>query len=350
MRRLKGLTNLLRARGGAGRSVTEAAASIEELEPASVEPLPRPAVLPGMSDRIIGGVPGFNTAAEALADLTATEARHAPVLRYTMRNCLLHPGGVEFEGGLWPRSGVKTDRLPLGRIEEVATGAYCMRPVSWQFFGHWVRDACTTALLAARDEELFLDARPDWPDAGPYAEAFGLKTRPPTAAFVETLHLFSDFSQGALKRRRYATLRDRLRAAMEPARKETGDLRPVYLRRGSSGVVRMIENEAVLADRLSRAGFDILEAASPNLTTLYTALSRASVIVTMEGSHLNHAHFAVPQGTPILVLIPGNRVSGIHRGISHAMGMRCGYVILEAAGHGSRVNPDEVLKTLDLLM
>jgi hypothetical protein len=346
MKRYMGLGNMLRARALGSRDVKDAATHLDILERAATEPIAPLAVLSGMLERVSAGVPGHSTAQDELSAAHAVVLTHDPVVRYVMKDCLVHPGGVEFRGGFWPKIGSRRDRLPRGKIVEIENATYCMRPVSARFFGHWLTDACPTALLAAAGDNIFLDDRPDWPDAKHYARAFALPVRGPEVAHVGRLFLFSDYSQGELKKQRYKELKQRLRSHLDG---EVSDGRPVYLRRGRSGEARLILNETELCERLSAAGFEILDVASISFAERMSRLAAAPLVVSVDGSHLNHAIFAMESGKAIVSLIPGDRFTMIHRGICHAVGLRFGCLVLPRHGEGYLADVEEVLRTVDLV-
>jgi hypothetical protein len=218
-----------------------------------------------------------------------------------------------------------------------------MTRTSHEYFGHWLRDAWATALLADQRDTLFLDERPD---AGQYASAFSLPTKAVGAAFVSTIRIYADPWLGNLRRQRYEILRERARNWFRPAELTP---RPVYLRRGSTGQRREISNEAELCERLSAEGFEIVDVVSCDFAERFGKLANAPLVVSVEGSHLNHAHFAMKSDSAVLALVPAARPSSMHRVVSHAMGMRFGCVVLESEGSASVVDTDEVMRTLDLL-
>ena len=347
MKRFMGLGNMLRTRLFGSRDASDAATQLDILEPAATEPITPLAVLPGMLERVSAGVPGHSIAQDELAAARAPVLMHDPVVRYVMKDCLVHPGAVEFRGGFWPRTSARKDRLPRGRIGEIDNASYCMRPVSARFFGHWLTDACPTALLASPGDTIFLDARPDWPDTEHYARAFDLPTRGPEVVRVGRLCLFSDYSQGELKKQRYKELKQRLRSHLAG---DLGNARPVYLRRGRSGKARLIANETELCERLDAVGFEVLDVASMSFTDRMSRLAAAPLVVSVDGSHLNHAIFAMDCRKAVVSLIPGDRFTMIHRGICHAVGLRFGCLVMPRQGEGYVADVAEILKTVDLVI
>lgn len=340
------VVNIVRSRLGKVRALSDAAVAVDTLETGHVEAAPPLHVLPGQLDRVTGGVPGHSEAADELNGALANVFHHAPVTRFVMQDCLVHPFGVEYNGGHLAKARSLLGRVTASPTEEVERAHYCMSGASARYFGHWLTDACPTALLAQDGGTAILDARPDWPDTPFYAQAFQLETATPTALRVRELHLYSDVSQGLSKRQRYETLKSRMRS-WAGAGETTGQ--PVYLRRGATGISRVIAQEDTLCDALSRAGFTIVDLAQGSLRQRHQALSGAPVVVTVDGSHVCHAHYAMKPGSALITLIPADRFTMVHRAYAHAMGLRYGCVVLEPGDGGYRADLQEIRKTVDLL-
>lgn len=338
--------NVLRSKLGLKRTLEDAAADIEVVEAATHEAADPLHVLPGQLDRVTSGIPGASSAQGELGIATTNQFFHAPVIRYVLKDCLVHAAGVEYAGGHYAKTRGLRTRLLATPEREVGAAAYCMSNVSHRYFGHWVRDACATALLPAPEVSSILDVRPDWGDAAPYMAALQLNALPAATLWVNELQIYSDFAQGRSKRARYDMMKNRLRQATAVPDDRP---RPIYLRRGTTGVSRLIANEDRLCEALSARGFDILDLTGRSFSERYRALSCASAIVTIDGSHMAHAHFAMKSGGALLTLVPSDRFTMIHRGLTQAMGNRFGCVVLEASPMGYVVEVDEVLRTLDMM-
>lgn len=345
MIRFRACGNILKSKLHLGRHLEDAAASTDILEGELTEPAPPLRILPGMLDRVTHGVAGHSTASQELAVATAAAFVHAPVVRYTLRDCLVHRGGVEYAGGFVAKSRKLLDRFPLEPIATEARKSYCMSLVSHIYFGHWLTDACATALLADEAGDIILDARPDWPDTAIYARAFGFPTTGLAPMRVSELTLYSDYSQGLLKRQRYRTLANRLRESVGTSGNSSPPM--VYLRRGTSGVARLIAHEDALCERLAAEGFDIVDLKA-DFADRYARLAAASILVTVEGSHINHGFFAMPPGSSVITLIPADRFTMWGRGVANAFGLNYGCVVMQPSNDGYVVAPDEILRTVDL--
>lgn len=345
MLRLRPLANALRHRLGARRSLAEAATRIDVLEEESVEPVPPLAILPGMLERVTG-VLAVDRLETQLEQARATHATHAAVVRYVLPDCLVHSAGVEYDGGNLRKSASRLGRFPLRTVVEVESALYCNSFVSNMFFGHWLTDACPTALLGDDQCPAIIDIRQDWPDAAMYAEAFSLRSAPKAALRVREMHVVQDNAQGMLKRQRYAKLKEELQRHVGPTAEQG---RPVYLKRGNTGAHRAVAGETSLCERLAQHGFEIIDLATTSFHDRIRRLSTAPVVVTISGSHVAHAHFALPLGAGLVTLNPSDAFTMVHRGYANAMGLRFGCVVAEPSPDGYVVSADDLLRTIDLV-
>jgi hypothetical protein len=80
----------------------------------------------------------------------------------------------------------------------------------------------------------------------------------------------------------------------------------------------------------------------------YRQLCDATVVVTADGSQVNHAFFAMPTGGRVVSLTPADRFTMRERGVTHAMGLRYGCVVISPGTDGYTVDVAEVLKTVEM--
>ena len=124
----------------------------------------------------------------------------------------------------------------------------------------------------------------------------------------------------------------------------------VYLRRGNTGVPRPIEKEPELIEMLLRHQFVVADVEADPLEKLLETLVTARIVVSMEGSHLAHCPFSVPQKSGILVLQPADRFASIHRGWSMCQGVQFGFVVGTRGPSGYVFSNSEIERTLDLMI
>lgn len=342
------IVNYLRRRLAGGLALEAASVRTEVVQPAETEWSACPAVyLPGQLERATAAVEGHGNLAGELSACRPGLVTHAAVIRYTLRDAVVHAAGYDLPGHAFRAA---SGSLPLIRKKGAVRSdraLYCMSAVSRRYFGHWLQDACATAMLGAGEDALLLDDRPDWPHAGEYLAAFGLRPTVAPSVRVGELTVYQDHGQGTSKRERYQRMRAMLRDAM-PA--SSAGPSAVYLRRGATGTARVIENDLAIGEALASRGFDVIELDGASAAFLHGRLRDASVVVSMDGSHLNHIYTAAKPGTAILSFVPADRFTATNAGYARAAGMRFGVLVAARAPGGYRVDETDLLKTLDLLM
>ncbi|WP_127805926.1 glycosyltransferase family 61 protein [Hydrogenophaga sp. NH-16] len=304
--------------------------------------------LEGQLEKATAPIQGFDTLANELAILKTTEVRHAPTLRYTVFNCIVHEAGFDVVGGTWRKKSIDRMDFLTQPITELQTLSYCMTSVSHRYFGHWLQDAYTSALLAPPEDALLLDVRAESAHAADYVNAAGLKPLNTGVYFARQLHFYQDYGQGPSKRARIGELRARLASAISDDDRFAKGA-SVYFRRGTSGVARVIENEDELMRALESIGFEIFHLEGASVADIQQRFRHARRVISIEGSQQCHLTFAMPRGSTLISLIPADRFSGVLIGYARAIGLKWGCVVIDRANNGYRVNIDDVLKTLDII-
>ncbi|MFN6977357.1 MAG: glycosyltransferase 61 family protein [Gemmobacter sp.] len=330
---------------GRRRDLGPAIAAAPVVAPDVEEPQLPIVSLPGMLDRATAAVPGFAPLADERATAGAARVMHAGVRRLDLHDALVHPAGVD----LW---GAALRHRPLGRgdlrgpVVWLDRAVFCRSSVATRYFGHWLLDACSTAMLAEAGEATIIDVNPDWPHAAAYAAALGIAPIAAPLARVGRLSLWQDHALGPHKRARFAVMRARLAAAFGAPDKAGAR---ILLRRPGGGANRLIANEAALEDRLLRRGFTVIDPGALDLPALWRSLAPAATVVSVEGSHMNHLVLALAPGARVMAMIPGDRFTLIQAGYAQAASLRFGFVVLDPGAAGYRVDCDAVERTLDLL-
>lgn len=329
---------------GLRQSLSVAADKAEILQPEESEDVPLPLCLKGQTEFIIG-VPPWDDLRDTIASATRTHFVNAPVVRYTLKNCVAYEYGFDFLGGRFNVSPFNLKDFLIKPLANIEDALYPMSFVSRKYFGHFLTDACATALLAQPGQALLIDDNKDWPHAAEYISAFNLKPAMPMPSFVQRLTFCSDLSEGTNKRTRYDELRRRIALSYGPRGTPT---EAIYLRRGRTGAARLIADEDRLADELAARGYKIVTLEGATAADLAGQLRNARRVLSIEGSHISHVYYLAPPGVDLCVLMPNDRTVFVHRGISHSFGGRFGFVVCRRAGDAYRLDLDQVLRTLDL--
>ncbi len=275
--------------------------------------------LPGQIDKVTGASPHSTKQTEIAAALSTT-ATHAATIAYHLKDAALLDGSI-YRGRY--RHLVAEKSLFVSGAREarhLKTAALASSYIGTKYFGHWLRDDCIQYLLAQEIASPLCIRRPKSTEGHQqkYEVYFRQDWTPTDRAWIDHLVVYQDFAQHNLKRQRYQLLRDRIKAHFpDPDDRSVF----VYLRRGRSGALRLIQNEDEVLDALVKRGFVVVDVASDSLEHILRILMGAKIEVSMEGSQNTHCTFTVPEEGGLLVLQPPINSRRVHRGWSECLGV-----------------------------
>ena len=307
----------------------------------------RPAIfIPGQIERVTGTTPNTTKESE-IAVATLTSVTHAPTIAYHIKDAILLDGSI-YVGGYKQFIAdkslfVSTTREPYHLTSSALASSY----IGTKYFGHWLTDDCTTYLLAEQFSAPLCLRRPtpSWHQKQ-YEAYLGQDWTPTDRALINHLVVFQDFSQNILKRERYRILRDRIKTRFQT----NGFGACIYLKRGQTGVPRIIQNEDEIVDALVKRGFVILDVNSDSLDHIVKTLLSAKIVVSLEGSHTGHCVFTIPEKSGLLLLQPPDRFCNVYRGWTECMNIRYGFVVGAVGEGGYCFSITEILRTTDLML
>jgi hypothetical protein len=306
----------------------------------------RPAVyLPGQLDRILDGT-GHQPVANEIASMIATTYTHAPTIAYHVKDAIISRGSV-YSGNLRHFISSGSNLSANCEIRHLMQAGLASTTVGARYFGHWLIDDCVQFLLANQTGAPICMSSADFKHKKQYADYFAQDWAPSDSAIVDDLVLYQDFAQNSLKRRRYSELSS-LISRILPPREEPDHL--VYLKRGRTGVLRAIENEEALVDELVKHGFKIVDVADDNVHDILSRLSKAKLVVSIEGSQIAHCTYALSRNSCLLVLEPPDHFTAIHRHWTECVGIHFGFVVGKKGSGGYRFSSSEILSTSDNLL
>ncbi len=295
----------------------------------------------------VTGSPAASTRKVEIEAAIRRDATHAATIAYYIRNAVLFDGSI-YAGQL---RHVVADKslLPTSatRAVDLRTAGIASSFIGTKYFGHWLTDDCLQYLLADRYGRPLCLSRPVYSlgHQEEYERYFNQDWAPLHRARIEELVLFQDFAQNSLKTERYHVLRSRVRAQL------TGRKSPfVYLRRGSSGAARMINNEDEILNALTKKGFVVVDILSDSLNCILSHLIDAKIVVSIEGSHVAHCCFSVPYSSGLVLLQPCDMFTVVHKGWADSLSINFGFVVGERAGQGYYFPLSDLLDTVDLML
>ena len=253
-------SHLVRKALGRARELPEAAAEVVVVCPAETAERPAAFRLPGQIDRVRGYHSMSDPAAE-MRRITAGEVLHAATHAFRFDDAVLAGGSLYAGGTRYQMTMDRPPRLPRAVRARTEVAALVGTPVSDIFFGHYVLDDAATSPMAqdfAPAHEVESRHRAGWPHAHEYRRMTGLTMPALGDTRLGTAWVFEDHGMNADRRRRLQDVRHRLaRSLATPASEERHG---VFLLRGTSGqALRLLENEAEIAEALAARGFTVVD-------------------------------------------------------------------------------------------
>ena len=336
---------LLRRIFGRFHGLDEAAAHIDVLCPQETSAGEPAVYLPGQLDKVIRLQEDVTQETER-AKIMGDKRVHAPTIALHVSNAKLFDGTI-YKGRHKYRQIDYRGRGPIPlRSEHITSGVLVSSYGGLKYFGQWLTEDCTRYLLAARYGVPICVRGKSSPDKDLYGHYFGQDWSPLDRAIVDRLTFFQDFSQNSLKRERYRLLRKAIRKHVAPSR--PGGI--VYLARGETGTPRIVDNEKKILEVLSRYDIQVVTIFENTLEEIASTLLDAKLVISPEGSHLTHATYTLSDNSSVIALQPPDRFCNFHRDWTECLGMRYGFVVGETSIRGYTVEPNDILRTIDLIL
>lgn len=300
--------------------------------------------LPAHLDRIKATAPDTNLQNE-MDRIGGGAIVHDATKAFRFRN-VQYMDGFLYCGRMRRQQVVRPEPLRgAGPVERIGRCSLPGTTVGDQFFGHFLIDDSSTALLAqgfAPPRLPMGTARDRWSHAAPYRDRLGIAIPPIGHAVIAEAWVFRDHGMTADRRARMAELRRRMRAG--------GGLRQghgVFIRR-AGGQARNLTNEDEIAERLSRAGYEIVDPARDGVDRIAAALHDARVVCSVEGSAFAHALLSMAPGGAVVAIQPPWRFNNPWKDYTDALDMRYGFAVATGQPTQFQLDPDELMRVLDL--
>ncbi len=329
------------------RSITRSKAHLRDvsekswnLHDAETYTSPRAIFLDGDTDKITAFIPDTTPELEKERMLGGVREHAATIVHQVTH--------VEYVNGSLYKNSVRHRLLPgpekligRGTPEHIAQGAMACSLYGSTFFAHWIGDDMTAALALEGMGTPVTPRRKPYHHEPGYTKILGIKRHEITRAHFDKFVWLDDFGQNSFKRKRYATIMHRLRAAAPGTTNER-----VFIRRGSSGAARSLINAAEVEACLVSQGFAIVEPEHLTAEEIVRQTSGASIVMGVEGSQMVHGMFNMsPTGT-VCILQPPFRFTNLHKDFTDCMGMPYGFLTGVAAEGGFTISIEELKRFL----
>ncbi|MCG8586194.1 MAG: glycosyltransferase family 61 protein, partial [Pirellulales bacterium] len=250
----------------------------------------RPAItLPGHMGRVLGFGP--TTEERELQRLNRKSIEHGATRAYHFDHARIQHG--DLLSRTRRRRQILLEAIDNGRHDvEMRHAVVAGTPLGAKYFGHWLVDDLPQFLLAQTlgpPIQLFDPA--SHYTLSDYATLAGIQCDAVSSGRFERLTVLEDFHQNSFRMQRAREIRRRLVEATKVVadRPPTG----IYLKRGTTGVLRQLTNEEQLADHLAAQGFVIIDHTRMTAAEIFRTAHEAPLVVCVEGSHEAHALYAM---------------------------------------------------------
>ena len=330
-------------------TIEEIADSTWELCEAKAERIPAAICLDGALEQIRAFSP-WTTRDYEMPRVLGGIIEHAASKAHLIRSANIF-GAYIYKGAYKSKHGYGTEVLSDSSTEafrHLTSACLVSNIAGSSFFGNFLLDELPLALIPKGDNIPFVARTKYYGHEAGYRELLSLpKPDEISNARVHNLTVYTDFAQNSYKRERYIELRRRLAANFEHRGKSDG--RRIYLKRGSTGESRILTNEAQLEVVLDRLGYDIVEPEKLTAHEISERMFGASLVVSVEGSHISHAIYSMSEDAAILVIQPPYRFATPYKEFTDCMGMRFGFVVGQPESDGFSVNMDDLQRLADKL-
>ncbi|WP_118857254.1 glycosyltransferase 61 family protein [Sphingomonas mesophila] len=339
------LTSRLRSRISGENDIFARADQTVELSPNGTNRAIVPLSLPGefdlISEALTKGTLGLQR-----QWLYGERTEHGPTLAFRYDDAILADNTVYAGGRHWIcRPHGHKRALVIDDYDEIENAQLCTHIACNIFFGHWIRDAMCMELLAHERGLVPLSFTYEpWMHQAGYRTLFALPGFTTSTARVRNLWIVDDRGLNSGWSRRFLELRDRLRATTS-----SGGPSHVFLARGRRGANRSLINEGQIKGHLEQNGFAVIHPEEMDPTEIAHSLASARIAVSQEGSHLNHAQFALPKGAALVVIEPPHGANFFHKLLTDVSGVRFAYVVAQERENGFELAPERLMRTLDLV-
>lgn len=273
---------------------------------------------------------------------------HAATIAYQLRNADVVDGHIYCERWKDKLLSQKARILRSPPQEHSASGTLSCTYSANHFFGHWLLDDTTLYLAAEEIGNPFIFDREPYFHEPEYRQLLDIPRKPIKEMHFDELIILQDFGQNTYKRKRYETLRTRVRD-LAPI----GEHRRIMMRRGTSGVSRAMVNQVEVENYLISIGFKIVDPEHLSPSEIVKSTMGAEMVIGVEGSQLLHAFLTMAEGGTVLCLQPPYRFNSSIRCFADCLGMHYAMLVGHQAPGGFRVDLEELkflLERIDTML
>ncbi|WP_255005777.1 glycosyltransferase family 61 protein [Roseovarius sp. M141] len=273
------------------------------------------------------------------------ETSENPTVAHRFKDVDLVDGVLYAKGHQRHLRSRQTRSLAYRTPSEVMRGTLYESWIGNRWFGSWLLEDSLTYLLAEA-QGLPVTTAPEAAYHVPrYEELLRMKPLRIQNVHFDELILFEDMPSNPDKAQRSWEVRNRLLAG-----RTIKPVPGVFILRGRSGDLRVLENEQQIAEKMAETyGFEILDPMTATVDQIVDLCGQAKVIAGVEGSHLVHGMMVMPPEATLFVIQPPDRTVATLKIVTDRQKQRYAFVVAEGTQLKFRANWEEIRCTFDLL-
>ncbi|MEZ5758830.1 MAG: glycosyltransferase 61 family protein [Emcibacteraceae bacterium] len=270
---------------------------------------------------------------------------HEATVKFKFKNVLATPAGFfSLDGQHIIGKRHLINPIFSKTIHIIDKGFFASSFVTNTYFGHWLIDGIATSLLKEKDEELYLWAPPSWGHTTTYLDILGIETIKHDYVFFKNMTYCFDRGMNTNRRARIRKLK-----SVISTKSSSQKGKKVYVRRGQTGISRVINNEDALNDQLKKMGFLIIDVDAP-AEEIINACSGAELTLSIEGSNFAHLLLGATTGATHIIINPAAQFNNLLADYMLALGDTMHTVVAESEGAGYRVDIPRLTKLIENIL
>jgi hypothetical protein len=329
------------------REIEDTAERSIVVSPEETWSLPEAIYLPGQLDRITGTHQMAASLTDEINQTLSPRLENIASKAFLVRNAVIAHDRVTTWSSFKDLSLKAAKSRPFRVLEKVEAGALCS---TWQgndFFAHFLVDDLASHTLASQFANPFFAGHdePRTAHCHDYMSRLDIDYAHKRNVHVRDLWLFRDFSLGADKRGRLRNMAERIKTALPVAHPSPG----AFVRRGTTGQIRVLENAAEIEEWCVAQGFAIIDPEKQSVSEICEALNGVPLVIGVEGSQLVHALFTMSSGGTLICVQPADRFNAIFRHLCAVFDLNWSFVVAKGSTVGFYLDLDELRATLELI-
>lgn len=316
-----------------------------ELCPPCTERASRPAIyLEGQFEKVTK-LRGEQMRGRQASLIAGTWYEYRPTIAYQLKNVFILNGFV-YKGAMkYAWLPLKEQLIGTGKADFFRKAALAATYTGYKFFAHFIWDDIPLNIAARNFGEALTPARKPYDHEPRYRELTQVYAQEITQVQCDELIIIDDVAQNQFKKQRYDFIRSQIKAQINPLQEGHG----VFVRRGTSGTRRVLDNE-VEVENFLKAKYDFIAVDPQKMTVdeIYERALGAKIVVGVEGSHMVHSLFSMANHASMLIIQPPFRFDSLYKEMLDCLDMYYAFVVGDETGEGSfTVSLEDLARTLD---